>query len=305
MKIAAVTGANGFIGSAVVKELLLNDYYVYALVHKNTSNIPEDKNLKKIPYLIDDFDDVKKNIEECDIFFHFAWSGSAGPERGDVELQLKNALDTVNAVKLAKDLNCGRFVGAGSITEHETIHATWKKENRLGMNYIYGGGKLAAHIMSKTVAANIDMDFLWGEITNAYGPGEMNPRLINTTLRKIIRGESPRFSSGAQNYDFVYIDDVARAFRLIGENGKSFSEYVIGSSDAKPLRDFLLEIKDHIGENVDFFFGDLEFEGVNMPLSAFNCASTEEDTGFKANINFKEGIKRTMEWLKDYAGIQY
>ena len=42
-----------------------------------------------------------------------------------------------------------------------------------------------------------------------------------------------------QNYDFVYIDDVARAFRLIGEKGKPFHEYVIGSGNAKPLKNFL------------------------------------------------------------------
>ena len=54
---------------------------------------------------------------------------------------------------------------------------------------------------------------------------------------------APQFTAGTQNYDFVYIDDVARAFRLIGEKGKPFHEYLIGSSTARPLKEFLLEMK--------------------------------------------------------------
>lgn len=154
--------------------------------------------------------------------------------------------------------------------------------------------------MSKAIAASIDIDFLWGEITNAYGPGELSPRLINTTIRKVMNGESPQFTSGTQNYDFVYIDDLARAFRLIGEKGRPFSEYVIGSSDAKPLREFLLEMKDSIGKDVDFIFGGLPYEGINLSLSVFDCASTEKDTGFKARVDLKEGIKRTKEWLEEH-----
>lgn len=200
---------------------------------------------------------------------------------------------------MAKALGCKRFVGAGSITEHETIHATWKKGNRPDANYIYGGGKLAAHVMGKSVAAHIDIDFLWGEITNAYGPGEFSPRLVNTTIRKLIDGESPRFTSGIQNYDFVFIDDVARAFRMIGENGKPFSEYVIGSSDAKPLREFLLEMKDSIGGDIDFIFGSMPFEGIDLPLSIFDCSSTERDTGFRSSIGFKEGVRITKKWLEE------
>lgn len=91
MKTAAVTGANGFVGNAVVRELLSNGYRVYALTHENTSNIPQDANLKIIHCSSDDLESVYKKIDRCDLFFHFAWAGSAGLERANVELQLKNA----------------------------------------------------------------------------------------------------------------------------------------------------------------------------------------------------------------------
>jgi nucleoside-diphosphate-sugar epimerase len=150
--------------------------------------------------------------------------------------------------------------------------------------------------MCKSVAAEIGIDLIWAMITNAYGVGERSPRLVNSTIQKCIRGESPKFTAGTQNYDFVYIDDVARAFRLIGQNGKPFCEYLIGSSNAKPLKDFLMEMKAAIAPELDFIFGDVPFTGVNLSLEKFDCSRTEADTGFKAEINFEEGCRRTRDW---------
>lgn len=198
-----------------------------------------------------------------------------------------------------KKLGCSRFVFAGSIVEKECLAAAYTGGNRPGLGYIYGGGKVAAHILCSSVAAAEGIDLLWGEITNAYGVGEVSPRLVNSTIRKCIAGVSPEFTAGTQNYDFVYIDDVARAFRLIGENGKPFTSYVIGSSAAKPLKEFLIEMKDAIAPELPFKFGDVPFTGIDLPLSDFDCRKTEEDTGFKAGISFAEGCRRTFEWWKE------
>ena len=176
--------------------------------------------------------------------------------------------------------------------------AAYAPGNRPGLGYIYGGGKLIAHVMCMSVAADIGIDLIWPEITNAYGAGERSPRLVNTTIQKCLRGEPPQFTAGTQNYDFVYIDDVARAFRLIGERGKPFHEYLIGSSTARPLKEFLLEMQSAVAPELDFQFGDLPFTGIDLPLSAFDCAQTQADTGFRAEISFAEGCKRTMAWWK-------
>ena len=177
--------------------------------------------------------------------------------------------------------------------------AAYTQGNKPGLGYIYGGGKLIAHVMCMSVAVDIGIDLIWPEITNAYGVGEFSPRMVNTTIRKVIRGEAPQFTAGTQHYDFVYIDDVARAFYLIGEKGKPFHEYLIGSSTARPLREFLLEMKASIAPDLDFIFGDIPFTGIDLPLEKFDCSQTERDTGFKAEISFGEGVRRTMEWLKE------
>lgn len=301
MKTAIVSGANGFIGSALVRELLANDYRVYALVRENScNNVPKDG---RVNIIVCDLSDIRKLPEKLpgdpfDVFYHIAWEGSAGPARGDTLLQLKNAQWTVDTLHTAKEVGCKRVVCAGSLMEHEAMLAAYTQGAKPGAGMVYGSGKLAAHAMSMPVAAMLGIEIIWAEITNAYGPGERSPRLVNTTLRKCLRRESPEFSAGTQNYDFVYIDDTARAFRLIGENGKPFHEYTVGSSSAKPLKEFLLEMQGVVAPDLPFKFGCVPFAGINLPLSEFDCSQTERDTGFRAEVNFTEGCRRTMEWLK-------
>lgn len=299
MKKALVTGANGFVGSAVVRELLANNIEVTALDREGCNgNIP--KVARFVPFDLGSLSDVTPVLKELrpDIYYHLAWFGMNGATRGDASIQLKNAEWTLAALRQAHEIGCKRFVGAGSIMEYETYEAVLSQGNRPGSAYSYGAAKLAAHALCMIEAQKLGIDIVWAEITNAYGVGENSPRLINSTLRKIIAGETPEFTSGTQNYDFVYIDDTARAFRLIGENGKPFCHYLIGSSNAKPLKEFILEIQKAVAPDKDFIFGNVPFTGVNLPLESFDCSLTEKDTGFKAEISFEDGIKRTMDWLK-------
>lgn len=301
MKKVIVTGANGFIGSALIKELIKHDIKVYALIKYNKKdNLPDSNLIEYCNFNLENISAVKEKLQNqnIDTFFHFAWKGSAGIERANTKLQLQNVQWTIECLQLAKDLGCQKFVNAGSIMEIETIEATFKSGNRPGLGYIYGSAKLAAHNMCKAIAADLNIDLVWALITNAYGVGERSERLVNTTIKKCINNEKPQFTSGVQNYDFVYIDDVARALYLIGKKGNGFCEYMIGSSNAKPLKEFLLEMQSEIAPNLEFIFGDIPYTGVNLDLEKFDCSKTEEDTGFKAAISFKEGCRRTKEWLQ-------
>lgn len=302
MKKVIITGADGFVGSYTVAEFLNNGIEVIAV-----DIAPQPRRLTTQPGLeyfqCDLSVDLTTLVETfrdkgIDTFIHFAWAGSSGQERTDYTLQLANAANTVECIKAAKEMGCNRFVCAGSIMEYEVEAAVHAQGNRPGMGYIYGMGKHIAHCLSKAVAAQIGIDLLWPMITNAYGVGEFSPRFINTTLRKIIAKEPLEFTSGTQNYDFVYVTDVAKAFYLIASKGKPFCEYMIGSGNAAPLREFIIRMIGACDPDATPIFGNVPYTGVNMPLEIFDIQQLTEDCdGFRPEVSFEEGTKKTMDWL--------
>ena len=301
MKQAIISGADGFVGSYTVQCFLDNGIKVLALdVFQKPRRLKPQAGLD---YKCIDVSDVQQLVGAIpvgmyDTFIHFAWAGSAGPQRTDYNLQMQNALNTVECMKAAKQLGCQRFVCAGSIMEREVEAAVHTQGSHPGMGYIYGMGKLIAHCLCKSVAAQIGIDLLWPMITNAYGVGELSPRFVNTTLRKIINNEPLQFTAGTQNYDFVYVTDVARAFYAVAKNGIPFKEYLIGSGNARPLKEFILEMQQALAPHNEPLFGDVPFTGTNMPLSAFDTSDIEQDCEFKPEVSFADGTRMTMEWLK-------
>ncbi len=301
MQKVIITGADGFVGYYTTLCFLGEGCEVLALDIGETPN--RLKPQKGLTYLQCDVSDPKNLLDRIprgvyDTFIHFAWAGSAGPQRVDYNLQMKNAIDTVECMKAAKELGCSRFVCAGSIMEYEVEAAVHAQGSRPGMGYIYGMAKHSAHSLCKAVSANIGIELMWPMITNAYGIGEFSPRFVNTTLRKMIAGEPLEFTSGTQNYDFVYVTDVAKAFYLVAKNGKAGCEYMIGSGEAKPLREFVIEMVAACAPHMAPHFGDVPFTGTNMPLSTFDIRDIQEDCGFAPTVSFAEGTKMTMEWLK-------
>ena len=183
-----VTGGSGFVGSALIKELLKNNIEVLSIDRTpNSLRIPKDSRVKQISLSIENIDELEKiiNFGEYEIFYHFAWVGSAGPLRVDELVQTRNALWTVNCLKLAKKIGCKKFICAGSIMEFEVNAAVYAQESKPSKSYIYGVGKVLAHELCKPIANDIGIELIWAYITNAYGIGENSPRFINTTLKKM------------------------------------------------------------------------------------------------------------------------
>lgn len=303
MNNVVVTGAAGFVGSALIKELLSNGKKVFAIdVVDNPSSRLDLSNPNLTYKKLDIFnqEEVFNYLKDrnVDTMYHFAWIGSAGPLREDFKCQINNAKMTVELMKTAKEVGCTKYIPAGTIMEFESFEAIYAQGSKPQPAYIYGIGKQLAHSLCKPISNKIGIELVWAYITNTFGVGELSPRLVNTTIRKCINKEPLQFTSGTQNYDFIYIDDVAKAFYLLGEKGKANKGYVIGSGKATNLRSFLEVLVKTCDKDAKPVFGDIPFTGTNLSLDVFSTKEIEEDCGFKPSVSFEEGIRRTYEWLK-------
>ena len=301
MKNVLVTGANGFIGKTLVNELLVRNYKVVALDIKFDDILVKNPNVTCVSVKDKVVENLKDEIPvaEYDSFFHLAWAGTSGPARADYNIQLNNVKLTCDYVKLCKELGCKRVVYASSINEMETYEYLQSDNIEPSGGYIYGTGKMAAHLMGETVAKLNDVEFIPVIITNIYGIGEKSARMVYTSIKKIINKEHCSFTSGYQTYDFIYITDAINSIIEVAEKGKAFNRYYIGSGEPKPLREFLIEMKNIVDPEAEIGLGDIPFMGTDISYSQFDLKKVERDTGYKNQITFAEGIKMTAEYIRN------
>lgn len=302
MKKVIVTGANGFIGTALCKELSMQETEIIAIVKNEEENISNIINLPRLKVVYCDFSEFKNLSSyipdrDVDIIYHFAWVGTAGMLRGDIDTQIKNIQYTCDTVKACSEMNCKRIVFASSIMEYE-IEALMSTDITPGINTLYSSAKIAADYMARTMAGYLGIDYIRAVISNVYGPGELNPRFININLRKLLSGEHCAFSSGEQIYDFIYITDAAKAFVAIAEKGKNNKTYYIGSQNPKPLKDFLFMMRDQVDSGLKIGLGEVPFDGVSLTYNEFDIYAVKNDTGFVPAVDFVEGIRYTIDWIK-------
>lgn len=100
-------------------------------------------------------------------------------------------------------------------------------------------------------------------------------------------------------YDFIYLTDAINSIIAVSEKGKAFNRYYIGSGHPRPLREFLLEMRDIVDPTAELGLGDMQFKGIDISYSQFKLNKVAEDTGYINQIPFKTGIKMTAEYIRN------
>jgi len=303
MKKVIVTGSNGFLGTALCKELSSRGINVIAIVRNKQENISEICNLPNLKIIYCDMSDFYKLHEliidrDIDVLYHFAWVGSSGQLRGNWDVQVNNIKYTCQTVLACSALNCKRFVFAASIMENEIT--TFMESSLVpNINSLYSSAKIAADYMARTIAGSMGIKFIRALISNIYGPGEYSPRLINTSIRKMLSGEHCAFSLGNQIYDFIYITDAVRSFIALGEKGIANRTYYIGSLNPRPLKEFLVAMRDTVNPNLELRLGEINISGTPANYNEIDIEALKNDTGVVPKVSFTEGIVNTAKWIKE------
>ena len=104
-------------------------------------------------------------------------------------------------------------------------------------------------------------------------------------------------------WDFLYVGEMVRALRLIGEKGQINKTYGIGSGVFRPLKDYILAIRDIIDSTMELGIGEVPAYSDKVFSSCVSIYDLTKDTGFTPEITFDEGIRRTIPYYKDALGL--
>ena len=299
MKRAIITGATGAIGTALINELIKNNVEVLVLCREGSARnnqIPK-HNLVTIEHCsLNELKNLQNTTGKTyDVFYHFAWEGTTGAARNDMVLQNRNVGYAIEAVNTAKRFGCHTFIGAGSQAEYGRVDGVLKPDTPCFPENGYGMAKLCAGHMTRVEAEKLNLRHIWVRVLSVYGLNDGQQSMVMSTISKLKNGETPDFTLGEQKWDYLYNVDAARAFYLLGLKGIGGKIYVLGSGYARPLAEYISDIRDAVNPSAKINLGAIPYAQNQVMHLCADISELKNDIGWHPKYSFKDGIKELVK----------
>lgn len=298
MQTIAITGATSGIGVSLTEVCLEKGYRVIALVRKDSEHIgrlPKSGNLRLVDMGLED---LRRNVsidEKCDVFFHLAWLGTDKSGREAPYVQQANIKYTLDALYLAKSLQCRKFIATGSQAEYGPhTNAMLAPTDMAAPNTAYGISKYAAGQLGAELAKQLGIDFFWVRVFSVYGRYDRAETMLRSTVDRMKKGEKCAFTEGTQIWDYLYCDDAAKALLRIGEKARGNKIYCLGSGQERQLKEYIIEIRNIIVPQLTLKFGEIPFKPGEETGICADISSLQRDTGWRPETSFASGMRKLV-----------
>jgi nucleoside-diphosphate-sugar epimerase len=289
-----VTGASGLIGSHLLGVL---DREVDVVALSRHARADEEGvrwlacDLTRPGAVADAMDEVRPQI-----VIHLA-----GAVRGDRTLEAvgptlqTNLVATVELLQAAIHVGSERVVLSGSLLEEPeggAPHAVPPSP--------YGASRWAASAYGRMFHALFDTPVVNLRLNYTYGPGQEPTKLIPYVTTALLRGESPQLSTGERPIEWIYAEDVARAYLAAatrpGIEGRTID---IGSGELATVNEIVAAIVREVGPSAGRpVFGKVPVRPLEQHIVA-DVEATAAVLGWRATTRLEDGLRRTVEWFRD------
>ena len=283
-----ITGAGGFLGSALARRLGEMDHQVSILVRKNTSLYRlQDISPFKIGRCESDPEINEFISDACpDVVIHTACcygrSGESSLQIIDSNIWLGMVL--LNAIKgLEKKVS---FINTGTVLSRDvSLYALTKNQFE----------ELGAYISN---GSNQNIQFINIKLQHMYGPGDDISKFTSYVINAC-KNNVPTLplTLGEQKRDFIYIDDVVEAYVKILENLTKLNnteQVELGSGVAPRLRDFVETVHKLTGSKTKLLFGQMPYRENDVMCMVANI-DTLKKLAWIPKFDIAMGIKKIIE----------
>ncbi len=253
-----ITGAAGFVGSQVLKNLLATNKEVYAVVRKVKKNFLKKKypnlNLITTNDLFDENSEWwRKKCKDIHTIIHIAWYVEPG--------KYLNSSKNIHCLKGSLSMAQGaiqagvkKFVGIGTCFEYDLSLGKLSVNSLLKPTTIYSAAKLSLYTALSQLFIENSIKFTWCRLFYLYGEGEDERRLVAYLHKQLSEGKLVKLGSGKQIRDFLNVSEVGRIIYNIALGNKQ-GPINICSGDPITVRQMAQKIADKYNKRYLLKFG--------------------------------------------------
>jgi nucleoside-diphosphate-sugar epimerase len=165
---------------------------------------------------------------------------------------------------------------------------------------MYGAVKLCTYLVSRQLAQGAGLRFAWVRLFSAYGPKDSPDWMIQYVIHSLLRREKPSLTLGEQKWDYIHVEDVARAIYHIAKNQCAEGVFNLGSGQAIRLREIVETVRDIVDPSLPLGFGDMQYRSDQVMHLQANITKLRS-AGWEPRVSLTEGLRETVEWVREHA----
>ena len=304
-----VIGGAGFVGSHIVDQLLAEPVREIVVLdnlvrgtRNNLAGALADDRVTLIEGTVEDVDLLKDLMRGTDYAFHLAalWLYECVHEpRKALEA---NVVGTYNVVETAHEAGVKKVVYSSSASVYgNAVEDPMTEDHPFNNRTMYGATKIAGEQFFRAFHERHGLDYVGHRYMNIYGP-RMDYRgtyvsVIMKVLDRIDEGLPPLiYGDGSHTYDFVHVEDVARANILSLKADATDTFFNLGTGVGTTIRELVEMLLEITGSDVEPEF--LPQEEVFVTNRVGSTELAERLLGFRAEMDLREGLESVVAWRR-------
>lgn len=303
-----ITGATGFIGSCITRELVRQKKHVAIIAHDRKNNwrlrdVISKLDIYECDLLSNSLDSLVERITPSYIF-HFASYGSLPFEDIAAQMIDVNIKGTINLINAVKKNKFKLFINTGTSSEYGIKNKKMKESDILVPINDYGVIKTAVTLFCQKEAIRNNLPIITLRLFSPYGFFEDKSRLIPSIIINALKNQPIELSFPNNVRDFIFIEDVASAYIKAAENKSNPGEiFNIGTGKQHRVSDVVSLVLRITNSNSKIVWGKVKKQARQIEPKRWEAdiLKAQKILKWKPEHELEAGLKKITEWFRKYS----
>ena len=290
MKQIIITGHNGFLGSNLLLKLISEKYDITGI----SKTIKKNNSIKQIKRNILNIKDSDIAKNSC-IIHLAAITDVVYCEKYPEECYKVNVMATQKILEIARKKNCSLIYPSTSHVYGIPRKLPIKETHPTNASSVYSESKISGEKLCEMYSKSYGLNISVLRLFSTYGPKNSEYKVESRIITQLLSNRSIKIGNLSPKRDFIYIDDVIRAFQIVIKNLKGFNIYNVGLERSYSIQEICNILKKLSGKKISIVTDKTKLRKNDIKNVVSDCSKIKK-LGWKPKISINEGLELTLNW---------